>query len=61
MYCDMLKIQMASLLLKTFLILVLVNNQRFDVVEATLIASFKQIDTNAIFVIAPNSILLYSC
>ena len=36
MYCDMLKIQMASLLLKR-LIIVLVNKQRFDVVEATLI------------------------
>ena len=36
----MLKIQMASLLLKR-LIMVLVNKQRFDVVEATLIASFK--------------------
>ena len=60
MYCDMLKIQIASLLLKR-LIIVLVNKQRFDVVEATLIASFKQIDTNASFDIAPNSILLYSC
>ena len=36
MYCHMLKIQMASLLLKR-LIIVLVNEQRFDVIEATLI------------------------
>ena len=57
----MLKIQMASLLIKT-LIIVLANQLHFDdVYEPTLLASFKQINTNAIFVIAPNLILLYSC